>query len=109
MNELFEETGQSILCFKRGEIIIRTKSAAVKEINYNQNLGITTEYVKSYDNSFRTDPMEFLCVKNNVIFLRGLKDDFEGKKTVVKLILEKYFDDWAVFEVPDGLTIEECI
>ena len=109
MNELFEETGRSILGFKKGDIIIRLKPAAVKEISYNENLGITTEYIKSYDNSFRTDPMEFLCVKNNLIFLRCLTEDYEGKKRVVKLTIEKYFDDWSIFEVPEGLTLEDCI
>jgi hypothetical protein len=103
MNELFKKEGHSIFTFKKGDIIIRLKSAMIKKPFYNDNLMITIFEPTNIDNSYR-DPNEFIGVFNNLIYLKSLK-----YKTVHTLDLENWGEDWGLFDIPDGLTIEDCI
>lgn len=105
MKELFEKEGQSIFTFKKGDIIIRLKPAVTMRNAYNENLGIATQVATGFRNDFR-EPMEFVAVENNKIYLKYLCKCLEGR--VAKANLEEFADDWALFVIPDGLTIDDC-
>lgn len=107
-NGEFKE-GQSIYDFKKGDIIIRLKSALRKNIHTNENLGVDVEVVEGVDNSFRETPVEFIAIANNVIYLHNIKPWYDGTKYVYKVRLEMYEDNWQLFEIPEGLTIDDCI
>lgn len=110
INELFKEEGQSIYTFKPGDIIIRMKSAPRKDTRTNENLGIDVEVTLYSDNSFRDVPVEFIAIKNNLIYLRSMRKSYlSEKKDVYKVLLEQYEENWKLFEIPEGLTMEDCI
>ena len=109
MHELFAKEGQSIFTFKKGDIIIKVKPSTIKDIRFNENLGVSIEVVTGIDNSFRY-PIEFVCIENNKIYLRDVKEDNFFKKKYVRAVnLEDYSEGWALFIIPDGLTLDECI
>jgi hypothetical protein len=99
MKELFEKKGHSIFIFKKGDIIIRLKPRIIKELIYNENLGISVSVDKDIDNSFRT-PMEFIAIENNRIYLKYVKPDPTGERRITSANLEDFSDDWDLFVVP---------
>jgi len=103
MNELFEENGNSIFCFKPGDIIIRVQPLKIRKSIIHDTLGITIEKRDIVDNSYRC-PMEFIGISNNLIYLRYLSK----MKHVSKAALNQYAENWALFEIPKGLTIKDC-
>jgi len=104
MKELFEKEGCSIFCFKKNDIIIRLKSVDITKTEYNDNLGIPVKTKTGIDNSFRERPIEFICVENNLIYLRNPRD-----QQVYSAQLNEFSEDWALFTVPEGLAFEDCI
>lgn len=104
MNELFEAEGTSIFSFKKGDVIIRVKPALLKGVSYNENLGIETEVSFSSDHSFR-EPMEFIGIENNLIYLRYASGCNKGTLSTARL--ELYCDNWQIFKIPDGLKSED--
>lgn len=109
MLELFEKEGQSIFTFKKGDIIIKVKPRITTQERVNQNLGVTYLVETGIDNSFRK-PIEFIGIENNQIYLRDISEDnYFKKKYVHKANLEEHCENWALFIIPDGLTIEDCI
>jgi len=104
MTELFRKKGHSILTFKPGDIIIRLEPAKLFNTVENLNLGTTTQVQTGIDNSFR-DPVEFIAIENNKIYLRGMRGVLKG--IVCSCMLEMYSEDWAEFVIPPGLTIED--
>jgi hypothetical protein len=109
MKELFEKQGQSIFTFKKGDIIIRLKPVVVKRDVYNDNLGILMTVDSHCDHSFTRNPVEFIGIENNLIYVRDVKSFFGDSKKVDKKPLSEYSEDWALFKVPDGLTLDDCI
>lgn len=110
LSEIFKEEGESIYSFKSGDIIIRVKSAMITDFKTNENLGIEMQVIQGIDNSFRETPVRFVGIKNNLIYLQSLKPiGLSDKLHIYKCRLEMYENDWKLFEVPDGLTIEDCI
>jgi hypothetical protein len=110
LDELFEKDGHSIYTFKKGDYIIRLKSVICTETKFNENLGITIEVETREDNSFRESPVEFIAIENNVIYLMNIKASYGSTdRYVYKVRLEKYSENWGLFKIPDGLTIEQCI
>jgi len=110
MNELFEKEGQSIFTFKKGDYIIKVKDKILTEEVYNSNLGISIELYKGIDTSFRRNPLEFIGIYNNIIYLRDIiQSSFDDKKRIHKTLLSEHTNDWALFEIPEGLKLEDCI
>ena len=103
LDELFKCEGQSIFSFKKGDIIVRVEPAIHKSMQRNENLGIEIEVVTGKDNSFR-EPMEFIAVENNTIYLRYAKN-----KRLTHANLEEHEDGWQLFKIPDGLTMDEIL
>lgn len=102
--------GKSIWEFTKGDYIIRLKSALRTDYKTNENLGIEMQVIDGVDNSFRDEPKEFIGIYNNLIYLREIKPSYTGAKLYVyKIRLEMYEENWALFEIPDGLTIDDCI
>ncbi len=102
--------GKSIYEFTKGDYIIRLKSALRIDTKTNENLGIEMQVIEGVDNSFREEPKELIGIYNNLIYLRSIKPSYSGAKLFVhKLRLEMYEEDWALFEIPEGLTIDDCI
>ena len=109
MYELLQKEGNSIFTFTKGDIIIRLKNRIITESKTNDNLGITIEVQVGIDSSFRR-PLEFMGIENNIIYLRDIKEDgYFNKKYVHKANLDDYSENWALFIIPDGLTIDDCI
>lgn len=109
LNELFTVEGHHISTFKTGDIIYRTKSVEYKKQIHHDNLPILIEVITAVDDSYRKEPIEFLFIKNNLIYLRSVKEDYFGKKRINKVLLERFAENWALYEIPDGLTIEDCV
>jgi len=109
MNKLFEKEGQSIFCFKKGDVIIQLKSSELKKSIYNENLGICIEVTYAIDGSFREEPVKFIAIENNIIYLESFRKSYDNSKIIHKVKLEYYGENWALFIVPNGLTFEECI
>ena len=109
MEQIFRKTGNSIFSFKKGDIIIRLEPTYREVELYSENLGITVVGQSSKDNSFRQVPVEFVAIENNMLYVKGMKVDYQNKKIVYKLPIEDYSENWALFVVPDGLTLEDCI
>jgi len=109
-NQLFEKEGKSIHCFKKGDIIIKLKNREIPKSVFNENLGIKIELqTKQIDTSFRSNPIEFICIENNLIYYREMKRDFHTKIRKVRwCLVDDYSEDWGLFVVPEGLTLEEC-
>jgi len=106
INELFNKSGQSIFTFKKGDIIIRLEPAVMRDIKHNENLGIDVEVAYGIDQSFR-EPMEFVAIENNIIYLRYVGGYFKGR--ISKAKLDIFSEGWALFIIPEGLTMEDCI
>lgn len=105
LNELFEKKSASIFTFKRGDIIIRLEPAIMKTFKHNENLGIDTEAAYGIDQSFR-EPMEFITVENNQIYLRYVGGYCKG--LISKANLDSFSEGWGLFIIPEGLAIEDC-
>lgn len=109
MIELFKKEGRSIFTFKKGDIIIQLESIESKKQVHNENLGVITEISVGFDNSFRR-PLEFIGIYNNLIYLRDIKEDLYFKtKSIHKAYLEYYSENWDLFVIPDGLTLDDCL
>lgn len=105
LNELFKKESLSIFTFKKGDLIIRTERVIRKIKSYNENLGIEIVTLQQdRDESFMTTPLEFICIENEVIYCRMIREQW-----VIKLLLENYQDGWAQFKIPEGLTLQDCI
>jgi hypothetical protein len=108
MKELFEIEGQSIFTFKVGDIIIQVKPAEMKRDIHNDNLGITIQITEGIDNSYRKNPVIFRGIYNNLIYLEDIKKSFDGKIRISKAPIETHSENWALFQVPEGLSLDEC-
>lgn len=104
INEIFKVTGVSIYTFKRGDIIIRVEPAIKRKTVYDENLKVDVEVVFSVDHTLRDTPCEFICIENNIIYLKWLKEN-----RIVKLLIDFYDEGWAIFKIPEGLTLNDCI
>jgi hypothetical protein len=105
LNELSKKKGVSIFTFKKGDIIIRLEAAILKNVSHNENLGIDTEAAYGIDQSFR-EPMEFIAIENNIIYLKYVGGYCKGR--VSKANLDVFAEDWALFVIPNGLTLDDC-
>jgi hypothetical protein len=95
---------KSIHEFKKGDIIIKLGPTIVKRNRYN----IATdswEQVEEEEHSYR-EPMEFIAIANNLIYLRWVKGYLNG--AVSKARLEEHETGWEFFVIPAGLTLEDC-
>jgi len=91
MKELFETNGQSIFTFKKGDIIIRTKPAVIKRDIYNENLGVVITVDAATNYAFTRNPVEFISIENNLIYVRDVKSFFGDEKKVHK----EYVSDFS--------------
>lgn len=107
-NLMSQDEGNSIYTFKKGDIIVRLKNARMIDIRTNENLGIEVEILKGEDSSFRDEPVEFIAIENNLIYLRSLRTSL-FKDHIYKVRVERYEDNWAIYKVPEGLTMDDCI
>lgn len=109
IEQLIKTEGQSILTFKPGDLIIRVEPVKSQVAAFNPNLGVAVGIGEKLDNSHRTEPVEFAGIYNNLIYLRSLGRRFDGSRYFHKLLLEEAAEGWALFVVPDGLALDECI
>jgi hypothetical protein len=109
MKELFETEGQSIFTFKKGDIIIRTKPCVIKRDVYNENLGISIAVDACINYAFTRNPVEFIGIENNLIYVRDVKSFFGEVIRVHKERVSDFSEDWALFKVPNGLSLDDCI
>lgn len=105
LDELYKKEGVSIFTFKKGDIIIRLEDAVIKNTIHNENLGIDSEVAQGVSSSFR-HPIEFIAVENNIIYLKYIGGFFKGN--IAKAKLDVYSEGWALFIIPDGLTLDQC-
>jgi hypothetical protein len=98
--------GQSITSFQKGDIIIRTKPVPVSYVGFDETGYRKT--VNDFNYSHTRTPVEFLEVANNLIYLRGINKSIEGLKTIYAHPFADFCGNWALFVVPEGLTLEEC-
>ena len=108
LEDLLTVGGCLITNFKKGDVIIRVIPFKVVEEVYNENLGTTREIIRGSVDVCR-EPVEFLEVANNLIWLRDVVE-CSGchKKHLLKLNLEDFADGWELFKAPEGLTVQEC-
>jgi len=104
MKELFEKEGQSIFCFKPGDVIIRLKP--VYKVVHNENLGIS---MRTEEVQFRgyEEPMTLLAIENNQIYLRYASNQSCLKGMLSVASIDQYSEDWGLFVLPKGITIED--
>ncbi len=106
--------------FKKGDIITRTKrfENVVTFDKFNDMLNVM-ETVKvrdgRIDNSFIGRPAEFICIQNGAVYYRNIYAPSwiamgkEEKNPIMTFPIGRYNDDnWAIFEVPEGMTLEEA-
>jgi hypothetical protein len=100
--------GQSITNFKKGDIIIRTKPVPVSYMNFDETGYRKT--VNDFNYSHTRTPVEFIAVENNLIYVRAIcaSPYGDGEKTIYIHPFADFCDNWALFVVPEGLTLEEC-
>jgi hypothetical protein len=108
MSQLYEVEGNSIYTFTPGDIVIRTKPVELTEEVVNENLGITVTVKKGFDN-FGRIPLQFIGVENNLIYLKKPDIPTCSFKYIYQVCVFKYSQDWVLFVVPEGLTIEDCV
>lgn len=108
MSQLYEVEGNSIYTFTPGDIVIRTKPVELTEEVVNENLGITLTVKKGFDNFGRT-PLQFIGVENNVIYLKNPDTSTRSFTYIYQVCVFKYSQDWGLFVVPEGLTIDDCV
>ncbi len=105
---LFQTEGSSIYTFKTGDLIYRTKLAVIKRKEYSLNLGVVVEN-ETMAYGFQTIPMELVAIENNLIYLRAMAEKYDKSRHVFKLLLADYAEDWALYKIPEGLTLEDCL
>ena len=107
MEELFEKEGRSIFSFNAGDLIIKIKPTEIKRKHYNENLGIETFVTERIDTSYISNPVIFKGIANNRLYVKvttgALKD------SVMHSSIFTHSADWALFELPDGVKMEEIV
>jgi hypothetical protein len=100
--------GQSITSFQKGDIIIRTKPVPVSYMNFDE-FGHGKK-VNDFNHSHNLQPVEFVAVENNLIYVRAIfaSPYGDGEKRIYVHPFADLCDNWALFVVPEGLTLEEC-
>ena len=102
MKELFLTEGNSILTFKKGDIVTRVIPATIKSKETNDNLGIEVEVIQRVDGSFMGDACEFLGIHNNQIWL-----EVKMFSKPFSISLQDYAEGWELFECPEGYNISD--
>lgn len=99
-------TGELITSFKKGDFVIRTKPVSVSYLNFNETG--RAKSISNYNHSHTRNPVEFIAIANGLIYLKQINQPINGERTLYVHTFNEWADDWALFEVPEGLTIEEC-
>lgn len=115
------DQGYNISIFEKGAILIRCCSAfvpaSITEYDDGDSVIESRRQVVAsvVHNEFRTDPVKFIAVENGVIYLEPVQQNALLRALghtgghVYKLIHEYWQDGWVPFEVPEGLTLEQCL
>lgn len=93
--------------FKIGDIITRVARAEIYYKKYNDNLGVTTDVLNYTDGSYMGEPVKYRGIANNRIYFESLKGCFKGN--IHSVDLENWSEGWELFELPEGVTIEDLI
>lgn len=109
MKDLFKSESHSIKVFKPGDIIYRNEPMVHSIPFFNENLGI--EVVKnSYNMSYMYEPLKFLFIANDVIYLERLnKRQISSYGKNVKIPIEQGFEGWCEFKTHEGMSMDDLI
>ena len=99
-------TRQLITSFKKGNFIIRTKPVSINYLNFNDTG--RAKIISDYNYDHTRQPVEFIAIANGLIYLKEINQPTNGDRTLYVHPFNEWMDDWALFVVPEGLTIEEC-
>ena len=109
MKELFMNEGNSIFTFKEGDIITRVMPSRMENEELNPNLGVMQLVSVMCDNSYLGDPMKYIGIFNNQIWLENM-DPFHARsfgKKPTRLNLHSWSEGWAPFYMPTGYSIND--
>jgi len=95
------QESKNISAFNYGDIITRIEPARITQPYYNENLNMEIEIVMRVDSSYRGEPMEFIGIINNIIYLKRIRQPFIGKYT--ELEIERWSDGWGRYIDPEQL------
>lgn len=88
--------GLNIDSFKKGDVITRLEPANWQREAFNENLGVVVETDVQKDNSWLGEPLEFIGIENNVIYLKHLigifKDDISELRPH-----EGWSEGWGIY------------
>lgn len=107
ISEAFKKEPRSIYTFKKGDLIIRTEPMVKKTLKFNENLGVEIDVPCYVDCTFQTEPAEFICIENGVIYCKYLSRGLMGE--VARLLLSDFEEGWALFIIPEGLSLKDCV
>ena len=86
--------GLPITSFEKGDVIIRIESTHGTTIK-NDNI------IDVVDDSYRKEPVKFLGIAYNLIYLETIGGYFDGRVTTA--LLEEFCDGWDLYIKPDFL------
>lgn len=87
--------------FQKGQIVTRLEPAKFYRTHYNANLGVEVQTVERTDRSCRGEPLEFLGIENNMIYLKHKRGSNKGD--IVELEVENWLDGWGGYIDPSTL------
>lgn len=104
-----KQNGKNINCFIEGDIITRiesiVKTTDLPFVDYhNSNSEIKIDIIP-YDNSYRGEPLKFLLIANNMIYLHPMSSEEyylsqEDENYMISLPLEIYENGWDYYVNP---------
>jgi hypothetical protein len=94
-----DRMGLPISEFKQGQVLVRLQKAEFRTEEYNENLGITQVTTKFKDGSYRGEPLKFLGIENNMIYLEKLSGYDKG--SMISLAPDNGWDaGWGMWVDP---------
>lgn len=94
--------GLPITEFTVGQILTRLDKADFTAQEFNELLGITQTVTKFQDGSYRGEPLKYLGIENNMIYMERLSGD--GKGQTIDLELENgWIEGWGIWIDPEFL------
>jgi len=98
----FNRKGLPITEFKPGQILTRLQAADFRVEEHNENLGITQVVAKHKDYSYRGEPLKFLGIENNMIYMEGGQEWRKGD--IISLNPDSgWSDGWGIWIDPKNL------
>ena len=75
--EEIKRKGTNITEFKVGQVVVRLEPCHERHLSYNNNLKVEVADKITIDNSWCGQPLEYLGIENNRIYLRDLTTPLE--------------------------------